>query len=108
MPRLSDLLLKNRRKRTGWVPEGSTDGLLDILSNVVGVMALVGSLTGVIAANSALEYPSADEQKEHPLVSSGAGVCQWFVGSTAGRHSHDGTGPRARRRSAPLPAIAAR
>ena len=54
MPRLSDLLLKNRRKRKGWVPEGSTDGLLDILSNVVGVMALVGSLTGVIAANSAL------------------------------------------------------
>ena len=54
MPRLSDLLLKSRRKRTAWTPEGSNDGLLDILSNVVGVMALVGSLTGVIAANSAL------------------------------------------------------
>ena len=63
MPRLSDLLLKNRRKRKGWVPEGSTDGLLDILSNVVGVMALVGSLTGVIAANSALNIQAPMSKK---------------------------------------------
>ena len=54
MSRLDQLLLRRRRRRSAWTPEGSNDGLLDILSNVVGVMALVGSLTGVIAANSAL------------------------------------------------------
>ena len=54
MSQLSQLLLRRRRRRTAWEPESSNDGLLDILSNVVGVMALVGSLTGVIAANSAL------------------------------------------------------
>ena len=32
----------------------SSDGLMDVLSNVVGVMALVGSLTGVFAATSSL------------------------------------------------------
>ncbi len=63
MPRLSDLLLKSRRKRTAWTPEGSNDGLLDILSNVVGVMALVGSLTGVIAANSALNIQAPMSKK---------------------------------------------
>ena len=58
MSRLDQLLLRRRRRRTAWTPEGSNDGLLDILSNVVGVMALVGSLTGVIAANSALNIPA--------------------------------------------------
>ena len=63
MPRLSDLLLKSRRKRTAWTPEGSNDGLLDILSNVVGGMALVGSLPGVIAANSALNIQAPMSKK---------------------------------------------
>ena len=48
------LLLRRRNRRGGAEVQGSSDGLLDILSNVVGVMALVGSLTGVIAATSAL------------------------------------------------------
>ena len=48
------LLLRRRNRRRGSDIQGSSDGLLDILSNVVGVMALVGSLTGVIAATSAL------------------------------------------------------
>ena len=49
------LLLKRRRRRGGG--DGladSSDGLMDILSNVVGVMALIGSLTGIFATSSAL------------------------------------------------------
>ena len=37
MPRLSDLLLKSRRKRTAWTPEGSNDGLLDILLSLIHI-----------------------------------------------------------------------
>ena len=48
------LLLRRRRKRDGVEMVDSSDGLMDILSNVVGVMALVGSLTGVFAATSSL------------------------------------------------------
>lgn len=48
------LLLRRRRSKRVSAQADSTDGLMDILSNVVGVMALVGSLTGVFAATSSL------------------------------------------------------
>ena len=48
------LLLRRRRSKRLSVQSDSTDGLMDVLSNVVGVMALVGSLTGVFAATSSL------------------------------------------------------
>ena len=48
------LILRRRRKRNGGEMADSSDGLMDVLSNVVGVMALVGSLTGVFAATSSL------------------------------------------------------
>ena len=48
------LVLRRRRKRNGGEIADSSDGLMDVLSNVVGVMALVGSLTGVFAATSSL------------------------------------------------------
>ena len=48
------LLLRRRRRRSAIETADSSDGLMDILSNVVGVMALVGSLTGVLAATSSL------------------------------------------------------
>jgi hypothetical protein len=48
------LLLRRRRSKRVSSQSDSTDGLMDILSNVVGVMALVGSLTGVFAATSSL------------------------------------------------------
>ena len=47
------LLRRRKRSRVGGMAD-SSDGLLDVLSNVVGVMALVGSLTGVFAATSSL------------------------------------------------------
>ena len=56
------LLLRRRNRRGGSDVQGSSDGLLDILSNVVGVMALVGSLTGVIAATSALNIQAPMSQ----------------------------------------------
>ena len=48
------LLLRRRRHRNSGEMVDSSDGLMDVLSNVVGVMALVGSLTGVFAATSSL------------------------------------------------------
>ena len=48
------LLLRRRRHRNSAEMADSSDGLMDVLSNVVGVMALVGSLTGVFAATSSL------------------------------------------------------
>ena len=48
------LLLRRRRRRAVEQMADSSDGLMDVLSNVVGVMALVGSLTGVFAATSSL------------------------------------------------------
>ena len=56
------LLLRRRNRRGGPDTQTSSDGLLDILSNVVGVMALVGSLTGVIAATSALNIQAPMSQ----------------------------------------------
>ena len=55
-------MLRRRNRRGGSDIQGSSDGLLDILSNVVGVMALVGSLTGVIAATSALNIQAPMSQ----------------------------------------------
>ena len=49
-----ELLLLRRRRRAVEQMADSSDGLMDVLSNVVGVMALVGSLTGVFAATSSL------------------------------------------------------
>ena len=58
------LLLKRRSRRGGGADLGdSSDGLMDILSNVVGVMALIGSLTGIFATSSALNIQAPMQQK---------------------------------------------
>ena len=59
------LILRRRRRSTsqGEVNKGSDDGLLDILSNVVGVMALIGSLTGIFATSSAINIQAPMQQK---------------------------------------------
>ena len=58
------LLLKRRSRRGGGDGLGdSSDGLMDILSNVVGVMALIGSLTGIFATSSALNIQAPMQQK---------------------------------------------
>ena len=46
--------------------DSSSDGLLDLLSNVLGVLVLVSSLTGVLAATSALniQAPMRTETKK--------------------------------------------
>ena len=57
------LLLRRRRTRRGGGMADSSDGLMDVLSNVVGVMALVGSLTGVFAATSSLNIQAPMQKK---------------------------------------------
>ena len=58
------LLLRRRSRRGGGDgPGDSSDGLMDILSNVVGVMALIGSLTGIFATSSALNIQAPMQQK---------------------------------------------
>ena len=58
------LLLRRRSRRGGGADLGdSSDGLMDILSNVVGVMALIGSLTGIFATSSALNIQAPMQQK---------------------------------------------
>ena len=52
--KLSSLVLRRRKRHRQSAMADSSDGLMDVLSNVVGVMALVGSLTGVFAASSSL------------------------------------------------------
>ena len=60
------LLLKSRRSKVSKLQDSSSDGLLDILSNVLGVLVLVSSLTGVLAATSALniQAPMRTETKK--------------------------------------------
>ena len=60
------LLLRRRMSKiSGW-QDSSSDGLLDLLSNVLGVLVLVSSLTGVLAATSALniQAPMRTETKK--------------------------------------------
>ena len=57
------LLLRRRRHRRSGAMADSSDGLMDVLSNVVGVMALVGSLTGVFAATSSLNIQAPMQKK---------------------------------------------
>ena len=57
------LLLRRRRRRAVEQMADSSDGLMDVLSNVVGVMALVGSLTGVFAATSSLNIQAPMQKK---------------------------------------------
>ena len=60
------LLLKKRRSKISSLNDSSSDGLLDLLSNVLGVLVLVSSLTGVLAATSALniQAPMRTETKK--------------------------------------------
>lgn len=63
MKELQQILLRRRhRKRSSELADNS-DGLMDVLSNVVGVMALVGSLTGVFAATSSLNIQAPMQAK---------------------------------------------
>ena len=60
------LLLKRRKSKISSSQDSSSDGLLDLLSNVLGVLVLVSSLTGVLAATSALniQAPMRTETKK--------------------------------------------
>jgi hypothetical protein len=57
------LLLRRRRRSNAQELGDNSDGLMDILSNVVGVMALIGSLTGIFATSSALNIQAPMQQK---------------------------------------------
>ena len=60
------LLLTRRKSKISSSQDSSSDGLLDLLSNVLGVLVLVSSLTGVLAATSALniQAPMRTETKK--------------------------------------------
>ena len=60
------LLLTRRKSKISTQQDSSSDGLLDLLSNVLGVLVLVSSLTGVLAATSALniQAPMRTETKK--------------------------------------------
>ena len=64
--RTKQLLLTRRMSKTSGLQDSSSDGLLDLLSNVLGVLVLVSSLTGVLAATSALniQAPMRTETKK--------------------------------------------
>ena len=72
------LLLTRRTSRASSLQDSSSDGLLDLLSNVLGVLVLVSSLTGVLAATSALniQAPMRTETKKQfwMLQASGDGI----------------------------------
>ncbi|MBM5792987.1 MAG: hypothetical protein FJ057_03430 [Cyanobacteria bacterium K_DeepCast_0m_m1_088] len=57
------LLLRRRRRSSSTELGDNSDGLMDIMSNVVGVMALIGSLTGIFATSSALNIQAPMQQK---------------------------------------------
>ena len=57
------LLLRRRRQRASNDLGDNSDGLMDILCNVVGVMALITSITGVFAAGSSLNIQAPMQQK---------------------------------------------
>ena len=63
------LLLRRQKERyCGTQTSDSSDGLMDILSNVMGVMALVGSLTGVLAATSGLNIQAPMQRKADQIL----------------------------------------
>ena len=64
--RTQQLLLTRRKSKISSLQDSSSDGLLDLLSNVLGVLVLVSSLTGVLAATSALniQAPMRTETKK--------------------------------------------
>lgn len=71
-------MIRNNRKRRnlriiGSVP-GDHDGILDVLANLVGVLVLVGALTAVLAANSAMKIKtplSRDTKKDFVMIQVG-------------------------------------
>ena len=73
------LLLLRRRKRRHSAANGSDDtGLMDTLTNVVGVLALITSLTSIFAASASLniQTPMAQKSKQpyHLLQANAEGV----------------------------------
>lgn len=58
-----NLLLRRRSTAKKSSLGDNSDGLMDILSNVVGVMALIGSMTGIFATTSSLNIQAPMQQK---------------------------------------------
>lgn len=72
------LLFQRRRRRAPSELSAGEDGLLDILSNTVGVMALIAAMTGVTAMGGSLNLQAPmvrDTRKEVVLLqANGSGV----------------------------------
>ena len=65
MEHRSLLFRRRRRAASSQAMNNNSDGLMDILSNVVGVMALIGSMTGIFATTSALNIQAPMQQKSN-------------------------------------------
>ena len=72
------VLLKRKTRRSETPMPDNSDGLLDVLCNVVGLLVLVSSLTGVIASTTALNIIAPMSQKTeknfHMLQASEEGI----------------------------------
>jgi len=72
------LLLRRRGRRRDQVPKSDDTGLLDTLTNVVGVMALITALMSIFAATGSLtiQVPMVrrSQQEFHLLQASAAGI----------------------------------
>jgi len=72
------LLLRRRARRRDQVPKSDDTGLLDTLTNVVGVMALITALMSIFAATGSLtiQVPMVrrSQQEFHLLQASAAGI----------------------------------
>lgn len=71
-------MIRNKRRRRSLQNAGSVpadhDGILDVLANLVGVLVLVGALTAVLAANSAMKIKTPlarDTKKEFVMLQVG-------------------------------------
>jgi hypothetical protein len=64
------LLLKRRRRSSASARADGGDGLLDILSNTVGVMALIAAMTGVTATGGSLtlQAPMAKQTSKQVVL----------------------------------------
>lgn len=78
---------RHRRATSIGILPGDHDGILDVLANLVGVLALVGALTAILAANSAVKIktPLARDTKKEFLMLQVGGAGVWDIQSAKER-----------------------
>jgi hypothetical protein len=77
------ILLRKKGKKSSSGLADSSDSLLDLLCNVVGVLVLVSSLAGVFAATSALNIQAPMKKETKKTILDITSIKRGCVGSTA-------------------------